>query len=63
MIAEMGPGGGPPLPGRFVAEGRFEEDPLKGTLLNPTSGSLRSGLIERAYVPKIPPHIGLSRRL
>ena len=31
-------------------------DPLKGTLLNPTSGSLKRDLIERVYIPKGPPN-------
>ena len=33
-------------------------DPLKGTLLNPTSGSLKRELVERVYIiciPKGPP--------
>ena len=32
------------------------ETPEKGTLLNPTYGSLKRDLIERVYIPKGPPN-------
>ena len=32
----------------------IRETPSKGTLLNPTSGSLKRDLIERVYIPKRP---------
>ena len=35
--------------------GSVRETPIEGTLLNPTSGSLKGDLIERAYIPKDPP--------
>ena len=42
-------------------------DPLKGTLLNPTYGSLKGDLIERVYIPKGPlilaPRVGLWVRI
>ena len=34
--------------------GSTRETPLKGTLLNPTSGSLEGDLIERVYIPEGP---------
>ena len=33
-----------------------EGGPLKGTLLNPTSGSLKRDLVERVYIPDGPPN-------
>ena len=36
--------------------GSIRETPLKGTLLNPTYGSLKRDLIERVYIPKGPPN-------
>ena len=33
----------------------FWGDALEGTLLNPTSGSLKGDLTERVYIPKGPP--------
>ena len=36
--------------------GNVGETPLKGTLLNPTYGSLKQDLLERAYTPKGPPN-------
>ena len=33
--------------------GGDEGDPLKGTLLSPTSGSLKGDLIERVYIPRV----------
>ena len=38
----------------FCPISRRESLPLKGTLLDPTSGSLKTDLIERVYIPKGP---------
>ena len=35
---------------------QYEGDPLKGTLLNPTSGALKGDLVERVFIPKGPPN-------
>ena len=36
---------------------RVPGDPLKGTLHDPTYGSLRRGLIERVYIPRVPERV------